>query len=86
MGEALPPTHTSPGDGASGAIAEALGLFHPGKSQKEGKEDQGTCKQLGGGPPLAVLVLSGPPGLPSGSSLGSLELPQGIYLRVLQGP
>ena len=46
-----------------------------GKSQKDGQEDQGTLKQLAG-PPLALLSLPGPPGLPSGSSLGSLTIHQ----------
>ena len=44
----------------------------PGKSQKEGQEDQGTLKALG--PPLALLPLPGPPGLSSGSSLVSPKL------------
>ena len=47
----------------------------PGKSQKEGQEDQGEIKELGGAP-LAVLRSPGPPGLPSGSSLGSLTIHQ----------
>ena len=47
----------------------------PGKSQKEGQEEQGTLKQLVGFP-LALLSLPGPPGLPSGSSLGSLTIHQ----------
>ena len=46
---------------------------NPGKSQKEGQEDQGEVKELGG-TPLAVLGSPGPPGLPSGFSLASLEL------------
>ena len=46
-----------------------------GKSQKEGQEDQGALKQLGGSS-LFLLPLPGPPGLPSGSSLASLELHQ----------
>ena len=46
----------------------------PGKRQKEGQDDQGTLKLLGVGR-LALLPFPGPPGLPSGSSLGSLELP-----------
>ena len=46
-----------------------------GESQKEGQDDQGTLKQLEG-ILLALLLL---PGLPSGSSLGALELPPGIY-------
>jgi hypothetical protein len=47
----------------------------PGKSQKEGQEDQGTLKQLGGSP-LSILPRPGPPGHPSGSSLGSLSIHQ----------
>ena len=43
----------------------------PGKSQKEGHEDQETLKELG-----VVVPLAGPPGLPSGSSLGSLSIHQ----------
>ena len=39
-------------------------LRSPGKSQKEGQEDQGTLKQLEG-VPLALLPLPGPPGVPS---------------------
>ena len=39
----------------------------PGKSQKEGQEDQGELKEPGA-------VSPGLPGLPSGSSLASLEL------------
>ena len=47
----------------------------PRQSQKEGQEDQGTLKHLGG-PSLAFLHLPGPPGLPLGFpwlSLVSLE-------------
>ena len=40
----------------------------PGKSQREGQEDQGDVKELSG---LAVLRSPGPPGLLSGSPLGS---------------
>ena len=50
----------------------------PGKSQKEGLEDQWPSKQLGGSP-LALLSFPGPLALPSSSSMGSLELPRGIY-------
>ena len=51
----------------------------PGKSQKDGQEDQGTLKQLGELPlALALLPLHGPPGPPSGSLLGCLELRQAI--------
>ena len=46
----------------------------PGKSRKEGQEEQRTLKQLGG-VSLALLPLPGLVGLPFGSSLGSLELP-----------
>ena len=35
----------------------------PGKSQKEGEEDQGEVEELGG-IPLVLLRSSGPPGLP----------------------
>ena len=45
-----------------------------GKSQKEDQEDQGTLKQLGEVPLFACLPSPGPPGLPSGSSLGSYDL------------
>ena len=45
----------------------------PGNSQKEGQEDQGVIEELGG-TPLAALRSPGPPGLPSGSSLGSLRI------------
>ena len=45
----------------------------PGKSQKEGQEDQMFLKQLGG-VPLALLPLRGRLGLPSGSSLGALSI------------
>ena len=37
-------------------------------SQKEGQEDQDTLKAIGGFP-LALLLLPGPPGLPSGAPL-----------------
>ena len=43
----------------------------PGKSQKEGQEDKGEVKELGG-TPLGLLGSPGPPGLPSGSSLACL--------------
>ena len=39
-------------------------------------EGPGDLNTATGVPPLALLPLPGPPGLPSGSSLGSLELPQ----------
>ena len=39
--------------------------------QKDGQEDQGEAKELGG-PLLAVLEFPGPSSLPSGSSLGYL--------------
>ena len=54
-------------------------MYLKGKSQKEGQEDQGKVKELGGTLP-AVLGFPGPSGLPSGSSLDCLELGQGIYL------
>ena len=54
------------------------------KSQKEGQEDQGTLKQLGGGP-ASSFPLSGPPGLPFGSSLGSLNLPARRYFQGDEG-
>ena len=54
----------------------------PGKSQKEGQEDQGEIKEIGG-PPLIVLRSPGPPGLPSGSSLGSLTIHQTSLRRAL---
>ena len=46
----------------------------PGKSQKEGQEDQGKTAREGS--PLDLLPLPGPPSLRSGSSLGSLKLPR----------
>ena len=55
----------------------------PGESQQEGQEDQGEVKEPGGTPSLAVLRSPGPPGLSSGSSLGSPELPPARYF---QGP
>ena len=57
----------------------------PGKSQKEGQEDQGTLKALGGGSTLALLPLPGPPVLPFGSSLASLELHQTTFTTGLLG-
>ena len=51
----------------------------PGKSQKEGKEVQGKVKDLEANP-LAVLGLTGPSALPTGSSLGSLS-----FKRPLKG-
>ena len=55
----------------------------PGKSQKEGHEDQGEAKELGG-TPLAVFRSLGPLGLPSGF-LSSLELPSGRYFQEDEG-
>ena len=54
----------------------------PGTAWKseEGQEDQGILKKLEAGSPLAGLPLQGPSGLPSGSSLDSLELPPGEVL------
>ena len=46
----------------------------PGKTQKEGQQDQGEVKGLGA--PLALIPLSGSAGLPFGSSLAFLELHQ----------
>ena len=60
------------------SLRTALPPGRPGQSQKEGQDDQGTLKALGGSP-LALLLLPDPPGLPSGSSLASLELHHGIY-------
>ena len=40
----------------------------------------GREKPSGGG----LLLLLGPPGLPSGSSLGSLELPNETYFKVMK--
>ena len=88
MGEALPPP-PPPGIRAFGAnanmfLAEArkdlFWAWSPGKSQKEGQEDQGTLKQLGG--PLALLCLLRPPGLPSGLLKAfalKLRTPQGVW-------
>ena len=39
----------------------------------------GELKTARGGSPLALLSLPGPPGLPSGSSLGSLTIHDGPY-------
>ena len=73
-GGGLCPPHP-PGDGASGAIAGALGLFYPRKSQKEGQKDQGEVKELGRTSPSCFKVpwsswpsfwlFSGLPGTPS---------------------
>ena len=52
----------------------------PGKSQKEGQEDQRTLGILGRGPPN-LFLLPGPPGLPCCSSQGSLELPLRISVQ-----
>ena len=43
------------------------------EAQKEGQEDQGEVKELGG-TPLRLFGSPGPPGLPSGSSLAALDL------------
>ena len=45
----------------------------PWNSQKEGQDDQRTFRDLGR-VPLALLSLPGPPGLPSGSTLGPLSI------------
>ena len=65
----------------------------PGNSRQEGQEDQGEVKELGKTAlvvfTLAVLRSPGPSGLPSGSSLGSQELPQAsskLVLLSLQAP
>ena len=48
------------------------GVLHsPAKSQKESHDDQGTLKQVW--IPITLLFFPGPHGLPSGSSLGSLD-------------
>ena len=85
MGGVLPrPPH---GNGTSGAITGALGLFYSEESQKESQEDQGEVKELGGTPPSCFkvpysswlscwLFQRTPSSLPSSSSLGSLELTQ----------
>ena len=54
-----------------------------GLEEPEGKEDQWTLKALGGAP-LALLPLPGHHGLPSGSSLASLELHQTTLTTGLQ--
>ena len=57
----------------------------PGKCQKEGQEHQGTLKQLGRSP-KALLSLPGPPGLPSGSPLGSPTIHQAtLYYSLFKG-
>ena len=56
----------------------------PGKSQQEGQEGQGEIEELGW-TPLAVLGSLGPPGLPSGFALGSLQLPPGRYFQGDEG-
>ena len=48
------------------------------QSQKEGQEE-GTM-DLGRGTPLAMLPIPGPPGLPSGSSLGGIPGTPARYL------
>ena len=58
--------------------------MRPGKSQKEGQEDQGTLKALGGGSPLALLPLTAPPSLASGFSLA--RQPRNIHLELALGP
>ena len=45
-----------------------------------GQEDRGEVKGLGR-LPLALWLLPGPPGLPSDSSVGSLELSQALHKR-----
>lgn len=45
----------------------------PRKSQKDGQEDKGVSKQLGG-LPLALFPLPGPLGLPPDSSAVSLSI------------
>lgn len=45
----------------------------PGKTQNEGQEDQEEVKELGE-IPVAVVGFSGPPGLPTGSSLSPLPI------------
>ena len=45
----------------------------PREEQEEDQDDQGGVEELEGSS-LALLHLPGPPGLPSGSSLGPLEL------------
>ena len=52
------------------------------ESQKEGQEEQGEVKELGGSH-LAAVRSPGPPGLPFCASLGSLELPQSSLESVL---
>ena len=54
----------------------------PGKSQKEGQEDQGEAKE--GGSPLDVLRTPGPPGLLSGFSLTSPQARR--FAHCLQRP
>ena len=45
-----------------------------------GPGEPGNLKTARGSPlQVALSLVPGPPSLPSGSSLGSLELPQGIY-------
>ena len=75
MGVALPPPPTPPL-----ALAPMPG---PGKSQKEDQESHGEIEEIGGRPSVADLRHPGPPGLPSSSSLGSLELPQTSFRKAL---
>ena len=49
------------------------------QSKKEGREDQGNLKKLGGVPPIALLTLPGPPGLLL--ALGSLAIHQAITMH-----
>ena len=54
----------------------------PEKSQKEGEEDQDEVREPGG--PPRSFTSPGPPCLLSGSCLGSLELPQGVYFKEIR--
>ena len=56
-------------DGADGSNVDGSNVDgFPGKSQKEGNENQGSLKQLSGGSLVPLVPLPGPPGLPPGSS------------------
>ena len=48
---------------------------------EEGQEDQGEVKEVGG--PPSCFKVPGPPCLPSGYCLGSLELPQSSFRKAV---
>ena len=54
----------------------------PRKGQKKGQENQGEVKELGG--PIADVRSLAPPGLPSGSSLGSSHVMMSSVLALVR--